>query len=194
MSFQFLLKFFFEEISVATRHTEDLEFICDELESIKCLLNDAGGVWRTNSSSVRNWLQKLEDFLYDTLHLLEDSSQAPHHTNCISRYLLGRKIRVLKERILCIHRSSKYLMYLRDIDVKPRPGLVLENVGAHRIHHMDYFSEENSCRLFCIHAFPEDHNHSPPEELERVARAIERKCSRLPLAVKTVAASMASVN
>ncbi|XP_059076347.1 disease resistance RPP13-like protein 4 [Cryptomeria japonica] len=341
----------FEEISLASRHREDLELICDELESIKCLLNDAGGVWRTNSNSVRNWLQKLEDFLYEALHLLEDSSQPQHHTTCISRYLLGRKIRVLKERIRCIHRSSKYLKYLRNMDVKPRAALltgesirnrrkssgllleattvgmqndidlisgwlltdgpqiiavagmgglgktlllqhvfnsqkiresfdhliwvavsqsfvvhqlllyiarqinlpedqkqshlnveevrdnirrhlhgsrcllvlddvwdkhalgsigfplegrsramlstrdrkVLENVGAHRIHHMDYLSEENSWRLFCIHAFPEDHNQSPPEELEKVARAIERKCSRLPLAVKTVAASIASV-
>ncbi|GLJ24213.1 hypothetical protein SUGI_0461680 [Cryptomeria japonica] len=347
-----LIEKIFEEISLAYRHREDLELICDELESIKCLLNDTVGAWKMNSSSVRNWLQKLEDFLYDTLHLLEDSSQAQHHTTCISRYLLCRKIRVLKERIRCIHRSSKYLKYLRAIDVKPRPGLVsgelirnrrkssgllleattvgmqndidlisgwlltdgpqiitvagmgglgktlllqhvfnsqkiresfdhliwvavsqsyvahqlllhigrqtklpddekqshlnaeevrdnirrhlqgsrcllvlddvwdkhalgdigfpleggskamlstrdrkvLENVGAHRIHHMDYLSEENSWRLFCIHAFPEDSNHSPPEELEKVARAIERKCSRLPLAVKTVAASMASVN
>ncbi|GLJ24206.1 hypothetical protein SUGI_0461550, partial [Cryptomeria japonica] len=101
-----------------------LELICDELESIKCLINDARGVWRANSSSVRNWLRKLEDFLYDTFHLLEDSSHAHHYTTCISRYLLGRKIRMLKETILCIHRSSKYLKYLRDMDVKPRPGLV----------------------------------------------------------------------
>ncbi|GLJ24209.1 hypothetical protein SUGI_0461590 [Cryptomeria japonica] len=114
----------FEEISLASRHREDLELICDELESIKCLLNDAGGVWRTNSSSVRNWLQKIEDFLYDALHLLEDSSQAQHHTTCIFRYLLGRKIRVLKERIRCIHQSSKYLKYLKDMDVRPRAGLL----------------------------------------------------------------------
>ncbi|GLJ07259.1 hypothetical protein SUGI_0063040 [Cryptomeria japonica] len=119
-----LIEKVFEEISLATRHRKDLEFICDELESIKCLLNDTGGAWKTNSSSVRNWLQKLEDFLYDTLHLLGDSSQAHHHTTCISRYLLGPKIRALKERILCIHRSSKYLKYLTDMDMNPRPGLV----------------------------------------------------------------------
>ncbi|GLJ39101.1 hypothetical protein SUGI_0797070 [Cryptomeria japonica] len=356
-----------EESSLVSNFREDLELICDEFHSVKCLLNDARGA--TNSSSMSNWLQKLQDFVDDAVDLLEDTSQ--QHNTIISRYLVGRKIRlssamvnrvsvengrrlsgvllkvgrqigVLKDRIQRIRASSKYhsgvlmdgnlvgmeedinqifgwlstndpriisvtgmgglvgarsiisyaglaqnftglgkslplklvfdsqkiketfehriwvevsqsfsvqqlllhiaseikiredkrqihlsenvlkdnirshlqgsgcllvlddvwntaakrLIFSNDLTVmiSTRDKEVAQKMGAQHTYEMDYLSEENSWRLFCMHAFPDDNNHSPPEEMEEVARAIERKCSRLPLTVKTVAASMANVS
>ncbi|XP_059066149.1 disease resistance RPP13-like protein 4 [Cryptomeria japonica] len=92
--------------------------------------------------------------------------------------------------------AAKRLIFSNDLTVmiSTRDKEVAQKMGAQHTYEMDYLSEENSWRLFCMHAFPDDNNHSPPEEMEEVARAIERKCSRLPLTVKTVAASMANVS
>eukprot|EP01018_Ginkgo_biloba_P008397 Gb_25815 [translate_table: standard] len=90
----------------------------------------------------------------------------------------------LVERIgLPVERSCK-------IVISSRMKEVCTKMGA-RVYDMELLSEENSWKLFCFHAFP-DCEQNPPQELEEVARAIEKKCGRLPLAVKTIAASMAS--
>eukprot|EP01018_Ginkgo_biloba_P008400 Gb_25799 [translate_table: standard] len=77
------------------------------------------------------------------------------------------------------------------IVISSRMREVCTTIGA-RVYDMELLSEENSWKLFCFHAFP-DCGQTPPQEIEEVARAIEKKCGRLPLAVKTVAASMASI-
>eukprot|EP01018_Ginkgo_biloba_P033767 Gb_35026 [translate_table: standard] len=59
-----------------------------------------------------------------------------------------------------------------------------------RIYKMETLSEENSWKLFCFHAFP-DCEQSLPQEVEEIAHEVEKLCGRLPLAVKTIAASMA---
>eukprot|EP01018_Ginkgo_biloba_P026722 Gb_32662 [translate_table: standard] len=77
------------------------------------------------------------------------------------------------------------------IVISSRMREVCTNMGA-RVYDMKLLSEENSWKLFCFHAFP-DCGKTPPREIEEVARAVEKKCGRLPLAVKTVAASMACI-
>lgn len=48
--------------------------------------------------------------------------------------------------------------------------------------------------LFCFHAFPERcAENGPPDELSSFAHRIVEQCSGLPLAIKTIAASMAKV-
>lgn len=70
-----------------------------------------------------------------------------------------------------------------------------ENVAKYlrvgdQILHKDSLSEEDSWRLFCIHAFPDD-PHQCPKAVERIAHEIVNKCGGLPLALKTIGAHMA---
>eukprot|EP01018_Ginkgo_biloba_P008405 Gb_25803 [translate_table: standard] len=91
----------------------------------------------------------------------------------------------LVERIgLPVERSCKII-------ISSRMKELCTKMGA-RVYDMELLSEENIWKLFCFHAFP-DCGQTPPQEIEEVARAIEQKCGRLPLAVKTVAASMALI-
>eukprot|EP01018_Ginkgo_biloba_P008584 Gb_26475 [translate_table: standard] len=59
-----------------------------------------------------------------------------------------------------------------------------------RLYKMETLSEEDSWKLFCFHAFP-DCKQSLPQEVDEIAHEVEKVCGRLPLAVKTIAASMA---
>jgi len=69
-----------------------------------------------------------------------------------------------------------------------------EAIGAHHTHEMKCLNKKDSLELFKIHAFPERAGQSTPEEaLIDVARGIVESWSGLPLAIKTVAASMARV-
>lgn len=102
-----------QEASLIISFKEDFEFLCDELVSINCLLND-GGVKR-NSASICNWLDKLEYFVYDTVDIVKECSAARKFGNPIFRYRIGRRIKGLKERISNIHESAKYLKYLMSV-------------------------------------------------------------------------------
>lgn len=339
-----------QEVSLATSFKNDFEFICDELVSIKMLLNDAGK--KRNTRSMSNWLDKLEDFLYDALDMVKECGVVRRFGNPIFRYRMGCKIRGLKDRIIKIHKSAKYLkhltcvldlnafneenaedkrerssVFLKEIqhvgidngieqitdlilseedchqviavlgmggmgktflvqhvfksqkveqcfdymvwlalspsfmvkqllvemcrqiklpvpsdeiqgsgaedlvteiheylkearclfvlddvwerDVWSKIGLpfqnkynivitarhkkVVESLPRYHIHYMVELSYENSMKLFCIHAFPDSEENSPPEELTSLAQEIVKKCSGLPLAVKTIGASMTRV-
>lgn len=62
------------------------------------------------------------------------------------------------------------------------------------IQTLESLSSEDSMKLFCIHAFPERcADKSPPNELSSLALRIVEKCAGLPLAIKTIAASMEKV-
>lgn len=102
-----------QEASLITSFKEDFEFLCDELVSIKCLLNDAGE--KRNSASICSWLDELEYFVYDTVDVVKECSRARKFGNPIFRYRIGRRIRGLKERISNIHKSAKYLKYLMSV-------------------------------------------------------------------------------
>jgi len=95
----------FEEASMVIYFRKDFEFICEELFSIKGLLNEAGE--KTNSSSMSNWIERLEDFLVDAEDVVEDCGVET--CNPIFRFKMGRRINKLKDRISNIHRSAKYL-------------------------------------------------------------------------------------
>ncbi|GLJ20223.1 hypothetical protein SUGI_0367020 [Cryptomeria japonica] len=74
------------------------------------------------------------------------------------------------------------------IVVTSRYRAVCRDMNA-RVYELHPLSEEESWDLFCAFAFQ---GNQPPQHLEGIARQIERKCDRLPLAVKTVAASLAN--
>eukprot|EP01018_Ginkgo_biloba_P014692 Gb_27427 [translate_table: standard] len=78
------------------------------------------------------------------------------------------------------------------IVITSRMKAVCTKMGADRVYDMELLSEDDSWKLFCFHAFS-DCGQTPPQEIEEVARDIEKMCGRLPLAVKTVAAAMSSI-
>ncbi|GLJ19683.1 hypothetical protein SUGI_0356570 [Cryptomeria japonica] len=76
------------------------------------------------------------------------------------------------------------------IVVTTRSRDVAQNLNAH-IYEMPHLSEDDSWNLFCQFAFRDREGNRPPEQLERLAHQIVQECGRLPLALRTVAASMA---
>lgn len=77
--------------------------------------------------------------------------------------------------------------------VTSREKSVVEAMGSHYLHDMKCLSKENSLKLFCMYAFSDRSDNSPPEELRCIAEGIVEKCCGLPLAVTTIGANMASV-
>lgn len=102
----------FQEVSLVTNFREDVESICDELDSIKILLN--GVMVMTNSHSTTNWLHKVQDFLYRAVDIVEEC-EARKFSNPLFRYRMGRRIKTLKTCISKIHSSAKYLKYLKSV-------------------------------------------------------------------------------
>ncbi|GLJ20226.1 hypothetical protein SUGI_0367060 [Cryptomeria japonica] len=73
------------------------------------------------------------------------------------------------------------------IVVTTRSRDVCKSMNAH-VYELQPLSEEESWSLFCAFAFQ---GSQPPGYLKDIAREIEGKCAKLPLAVRTVAASLA---
>lgn len=112
----------FEEVSLVIDFKDDFEFICEEVNSINSLLNDARGKSASNSS-ILNWVDKVQDFLYDAVYLVEECEDRDLNlfNIIIFKYQMGRRIRALKKRIKMIHNSAKYLKYVTfvlDADVR----------------------------------------------------------------------------
>ncbi|GLJ19862.1 hypothetical protein SUGI_0360040 [Cryptomeria japonica] len=74
------------------------------------------------------------------------------------------------------------------IVVTTRSRHVSSNMIA-RVYELQPLSKEESWNLFCAFAFK---GNQPTHHLEGIARQVEGECGRLPLAVKTVAASLAN--
>ncbi|GLJ07894.1 hypothetical protein SUGI_0076260 [Cryptomeria japonica] len=75
------------------------------------------------------------------------------------------------------------------IVVTTRSREVAANVRA-QIYEMQQLSKEDSWKLFCLFAFRDREENRPPKDLESLTHQIVEKCGSLPLAIKTVAASM----
>ncbi|GLJ20159.1 hypothetical protein SUGI_0365910 [Cryptomeria japonica] len=76
------------------------------------------------------------------------------------------------------------------IVVTTRSRHVSNNMNA-RVYDVHPLSQQESWELFCAFAFPDSQKNQPPQQLAGIAREVEGECGRLPLAVKTVAASLA---
>lgn len=102
----------FQELSLVINFREDVEFICDQLDSFKTMLNDMREM--TKSSSTTNCLNKVQDFLYRAMDIVEECE--PHKfRNPFFRWLMGRRIRALKKRISDIQTGAKCLKYLKTV-------------------------------------------------------------------------------
>ncbi|KAH9319334.1 hypothetical protein KI387_021103 [Taxus chinensis] len=75
------------------------------------------------------------------------------------------------------------------IVVTTRSRDVCRNMNA-RVYEMKHLSKEESWELFCAFDFSDFDQNLPLHHLEQIASQIEEECKRLPLAVKTVAASL----
>ncbi|XP_059066151.1 disease resistance RPP13-like protein 4 [Cryptomeria japonica] len=118
----------FQEASLVSSFRDDFDFMFRELNSIKCLLIDAHGathssrkirLWKVGRK-IRVWRASRKIRLWKVgrkIRLWRVSRK-------IRVWRASRKIRVLKDRIRRIHESSKYLQYLRDMDVQPSSMLL----------------------------------------------------------------------
>ncbi|GLJ52670.1 hypothetical protein SUGI_1121000 [Cryptomeria japonica] len=61
-----------------------------------------------------------------------------------------------------------------------------------RIYEMQNLSDEDSWMLFCIYAFPNSGGNRAPQHMKDEGRKIGKQCGNLPLAIKTIAASLAN--
>ncbi|GLJ14871.1 hypothetical protein SUGI_0241970 [Cryptomeria japonica] len=78
------------------------------------------------------------------------------------------------------------------IVVTTRSKDVCAHLNAH-VYEMQRMPDKESWRLFCVYAFGEfEENIESQQELKEVGRKIVKKCGNLPLAVKTIAASLAN--
>ncbi|GLJ30504.1 hypothetical protein SUGI_0603710 [Cryptomeria japonica] len=79
------------------------------------------------------------------------------------------------------------------IVVTTRSKVVSTNLNAH-MYEMKLMSDEESWRLFCVYAFGGFEENIEPQQqlLKEVGRKIVKQCGNLPLAVKTIAASLAN--
>lgn len=75
------------------------------------------------------------------------------------------------------------------IVVTTRSKVVCRNLNA-QMYEMQHMSDEDSWRLFCVYAFEE--NIEPHQQLKELGRQIVKQCGSLPLAIKTIAASLAN--
>ncbi|XP_057873206.2 putative disease resistance protein RGA3 [Cryptomeria japonica] len=57
---------------------------------------------------------------------------------------------------------------------------------------MSYLSDEHSWRLFCVTAFPDGVGNRILKDMGEEGRKIVKQCGNLPLAIKTIAASLAN--
>lgn len=105
----------FQEVSLVIDFKDDFEFICEEVNSINSLLNDARG--KTASNSIVNWVDKVQDFLYDAVYLIDEfeDRELNFFNIIIVKYQMGCRIRALKERVKRIHSSAKYLKYVTSV-------------------------------------------------------------------------------
>ncbi|GLJ52629.1 hypothetical protein SUGI_1120110 [Cryptomeria japonica] len=76
------------------------------------------------------------------------------------------------------------------IVVTTRNRQVALNSNA-RIYEMQNLSDEESWRLFCIYAFPDKVGNREPQHMEEEGQKIVDQFGNLPLAIKTIAASLA---
>ncbi|GLJ43077.1 hypothetical protein SUGI_0894100 [Cryptomeria japonica] len=73
--------------------------------------------------------------------------------------------------------------------VTTRNKEVGQNLKA-RIYEMELLSMQESWQLFCAYALPDYDKNLPPYHLEEIALQVEKRCARLPLALKTTGASL----
>ncbi|XP_059063201.1 disease resistance RPP13-like protein 4 [Cryptomeria japonica] len=116
--------------------------------------------------------------------------------NCIFHHLKGRRSLIVLDDVW----NGRHLLHFLGVPeedcckivISTRNRKVVEGMREdYKMCAMPHLSDQNSWKLFCLYAFPQ-HDGFPPEELRDVAEKIARKCANLPLAIKTVAASMAT--
>lgn len=110
-----------QELSVVTGFRHDFQSICIELNNIKDFLDDAKEKRKqADSKSLTSWLRKLQEFLDEAVDMMEDC-EGRKFRNPVSRYRMGRKLKMLKNRLTQIHESGKYVNHVATLDaMNPR--------------------------------------------------------------------------
>lgn len=97
-----LVERIFQEVLLVTTFGQDFQFLCDELITIKGLLDTTKELPEDRiSSPLSNWLRNVEDILTDAEHIVEECAAASNFKLRfpIFKWSMGHRIKELKDRI-----------------------------------------------------------------------------------------------
>ncbi|GLJ31421.1 hypothetical protein SUGI_0630460 [Cryptomeria japonica] len=118
----------------------------------------------------------------------------------IHNFILGKRCLIVLDDVWRVTREGDLIAKLGiptgadnqcKVLVSTRSREVSANLNA-KIYEMESLRDEESWKLFCVYAFPESEENKAPEPLKEVALNIVKECANLPLAIKTIAASLAN--
>ncbi|XP_057873853.2 disease resistance protein RPM1 [Cryptomeria japonica] len=153
-------------------------------------------IWLSISQSYS--VQQLQCDLVSHMDLEVDDVSEDRAAELINADLQGKKYLIVLDDVWTSARGGNIIRNLGlsighesqcKLLVTTRNRDVCQNLGA-KIYEMELLSEEESWQLFCFHAFPDYNQNLPPPYLEKVARHVEKQCDGLPLALKTIGASL----
>ncbi|GLJ30505.1 hypothetical protein SUGI_0603830 [Cryptomeria japonica] len=158
-------------------------------------------IWLSVSQSYS--ISKLQCDIASDLGLSLDRLSEPKAAEKIHESLQGKRCLVVLDDVWRASREEDFLTKLGlpsgninsqcKIVVTTRSKVVSTNLNAH-MYEMKHMSDEESWRLFCVYAFGGFEENIEPQQqlLKEVGRKIVKQCGNLPLAVKTIAASLAN--
>ncbi|GLJ30503.1 hypothetical protein SUGI_0603690 [Cryptomeria japonica] len=148
-------------------------------------------------------ISKLQCDIASDLGLSLDRLSEPKAAEKIHESLQGKRCLVVLDDVWRASREEDFLTKLGlpsgninsqcKIVVTTRSKVVSTNLKA-QMNEMKHMSDEESWRLFCVYAFGGFEENIEPQQqlLKEVGRKIVKQCGNLPLAVKTIAASLAN--
>ncbi|GLJ52673.1 hypothetical protein SUGI_1121070 [Cryptomeria japonica] len=153
-------------------------------------------IWLSISKSYS--LKNLQDDIASHIGINSKSVSEERAAELIHDHLQGKRSLIVLDDLWTLSSENSLLDKLglpADKDCKivvtTRNRQVASNSNA-RIYEMQNLSDEESWMLFCIYAFPNSAGNRAPQHMEEEGRKIVKQCGNLPLAIKTIAASLAN--
>ncbi|GLJ34957.1 hypothetical protein SUGI_0703400 [Cryptomeria japonica] len=140
-------------------------------------------------------IKKLQLDLMKTLNVEVNDVSEDYAAQLIHDALRGTESLIVLDDVLRVDREKNIMTSLGlpvgpesqcKVVVTTRNRQICDNLGA-LPYDMELLSEQESWKLFCAHAFPDE---PVPDQLQAIASQVEKECGRLPLALKITGASL----
>ncbi|GLJ52511.1 hypothetical protein SUGI_1117660 [Cryptomeria japonica] len=152
----------------------------------------------SKSYSLENLQHDIASHIGKQREIVDNKVSKERAAELIHDHLLGKRCLIVLDDLWTLSTENSLIDKLglpTDKDCKvvisTRNRQVALNSNA-RIYEMKNLSDEDSWRLFCVYAFPNCVENRAPLLMEEEGRKIVKQCGNLPLAIKTIAASLAN--